>query len=123
MRRNQYTTIKQSNIHGLGVFSNNNRYSGYIFPNLQYTGPIVPINNIDINNKYLLQISNENVIDGSSDNNTAKYINHSSSPNCIIYKQPGTSKYIVQALSFIYANEELLFDYGSEYCDYFNIIH
>ena len=65
--------------------------------------------------KYLFEINNEEVIDGSSRQNKARYINHACRPNCetsIVKK-----KVYIYAKRNIQAGEELHYDYGKEYFD------
>lgn len=65
------------------------------------------------NSKYLIEVDETTVIDGSCHSNKARYINHSCKPNA--------QAYIVDRDVFIYARrriapgEEITIDYGEDY--------
>ena len=65
------------------------------------------------NTKYLIEVDETTVIDGSCHTNKARYINHSCKPNA--------QAYIVDREVFIYAKrriapgEEITIDYGEDY--------
>jgi len=67
-------------------------------------------------NAYIFHLNYRSAIDGQTFNNTARYINHSCDPNCIVEKTDGTL-WIV-AIRAITAGEELSFNYGYEITHY-----
>ncbi len=83
---------------------------------IEYTGrPVTKKEEEESRSKYLFEISKKLTIDGRARGNTARYINHSCRPNCVIdiYK----SRIYVLAKRKIRAGEELTYDYDT---DYFN---
>jgi SET domain-containing protein len=67
--------------------------------------------------RYLFEIDKHWTIDGSSHDNTARYINHSCKPNCEARIEEG--KVMIYALYAIPEGEEITIDYGDEYFDEF----
>ena len=65
--------------------------------------------------KYLFWTSATSMIDGNVPANTARFINHSCTPNCEIalYRR----RVFIFALRTIAPDEELSYDYGEEYFD------
>lgn len=79
---------------------------------IQYVGEEVLFESAR-NTKYLIEVDETTVIDGSCHSNKARYINHSCKPNA--------QAYIVDRKVFIYAKrriapgEEITIDYGEDY--------
>ncbi|MFZ1626475.1 MAG: SET domain-containing protein-lysine N-methyltransferase [Candidatus Moraniibacteriota bacterium] len=69
------------------------------------------------NNSYVFTVNSRVDIDGSPRYNTARYANHSCRPNCesVIRK----SRVFIVAIKDIEPGEELTYDYGKEYFNYF----
>ncbi len=67
--------------------------------------------------RYLFDLGNGKVLDGSPRWNKARYINHSCAPNCEadLHKR----RVYIRALRDIEPGEELAYDYGKEYFDDF----
>lgn len=65
--------------------------------------------------KYLFEINSKKTIDGAVRSNTARYINHSCTPNCEI--DIHKARVFVMAKKNIKAGEELNYDYDTEYFD------
>lgn len=63
--------------------------------------------------KYLFQTGKDRHVDGTLRENTARYINHSCKPNCEVKVKKG--HIYIYALRSIVAEEELFYDYGTEY--------
>ena len=81
---------------------------------LEYKGRHVPTGVADrLKTRYLFEIDSSWTIDGSSQGNTARYINHSCVPNCQAEVRDG--KVLIFALRNIGQGEELTIDYGEEY--------
>jgi SET domain-containing protein len=82
---------------------------------IQYVGEVVAFESARAS-KYLIEIDDDNVIDGACRSNKARYINHSCRPNAVAY--------IVEREVFIYAKkriepgEEITIDYGKDYWDF-----
>ena len=65
--------------------------------------------------KYLFEVTKRKTIDGAARSNTARYINHSCAPNCEIEIRKG--RVFVMAKKGIKAEEELSYDYDTDYFD------
>ena len=83
--------IKPSEIHGDGVFANDNFKIKKIIGVLMYFILFMPI-----------------ITD-----NLGRWVNHSYTPNCIMYYRGENNKYYIVALRNIKVNEELTIDYNS----------
>lgn len=59
---------------------------------------------------YLFELNDKVIIDGDTDDNIAKYINHSCNPNC--YAEIDGDQIWILASRDIQAGEELTYDYG-----------
>jgi SET domain-containing protein len=68
--------------------------------------------------KYMFQLNSRWVIDGSPRWNVARYINHSCRPNAKPVIRKGRSIVFV-AVQPIAPGDEITYDYGPEYFDYF----
>lgn len=67
--------------------------------------------------KYMFELNRKWTIDGSPRWNLARYINHSCRPNAKAVGRKG--RIVVVALRPIEPGEEITYDYGREYLDYF----
>jgi SET domain-containing protein len=67
--------------------------------------------------KYMFELNSRWVIDGSPRWNVARYINHSCKPNAMPVIRKGRILFV--ALRAIVPGEEITYDYGPEYFDYF----
>jgi SET domain-containing protein len=67
--------------------------------------------------KYLFELNSRWMIDGSPRYNVARYINHSCRPNAQPVIRKGRIKIV--ALRSIPPGEEITYDYGREYFDFF----
>ena len=65
--------------------------------------------------RYLFDLGDGKVLDGSPRWNKARYINHSCVPNC--ETEVHKKQIFVRAIRKIKAGEELAYDYGKEYFD------
>src|SRR3989344_6998531 len=85
---------------------------------VEYTGVRIPTLYADtLKTRYLFELDHEWTVDGSMQNNLARYINHSCAPNCEAETHDG--HIFVFATRDIEAGEELTIDYGDEYFDEF----
>lgn len=99
---------------GLGLFTQAPiERKGFI---IEYTGNIVDKKTADaMNGKYLFETNARRFIDGGPRSNTARYINHSCTPNCEVDILRG--RIYIFAKRKIEAGEELSYDYQREYFD------
>lgn len=67
------------------------------------------------NTKYLIEIDEVTVIDGSCHTNKARYLNHSCEPNAEAYIVD--RKVFIHAIKRIASSDEITIDYGREYWD------
>lgn len=65
--------------------------------------------------KYLFWVSDTQMINGNIPQNTARYINHSCAPNCVVEGPDG--HIFIMSKRAIKPGEELTYDYGDEYFD------
>jgi len=86
---------------------------------MEYVGTTIPTSEANKKHgaKYLFEINKHWTIDGSPRSNTARYFNHSCTPNCES-TQTKTHVYIM-ATRTIKNGEELTYDYGEEYVNEF----
>jgi uncharacterized protein len=86
-----------------------------------YRGPVITTEEAERRErqgaKYMFELNSKWTIDGSPRWNMARYINHSCWPNA----QPITRKgrIVIVALREISPGEEITYNYGKEYYDYF----
>jgi SET domain-containing protein len=99
---------------GLGLFTQAPIEKGGFI--IEYVGEAITTAEADKRGgKYLFETSKNRTIDGSARSNTARYINHSCSPNCEVEVRRG--HILIFAKRDIEAGEELNYDYGKEYFD------
>jgi SET domain-containing protein len=67
--------------------------------------------------RYMFELNSRWTIDGSSRHNLGRYLNHSCAPNAKPVLRKGQLVFV--ALRRIAAGEEITYDYGKEYFDYF----
>ncbi len=67
--------------------------------------------------KFMFELNRRWTIDGSSRRNVARYLNHSCRPNAKPVLREG--RIVIVALRRIEPGEEITYDYGKEYFDYF----
>ena len=114
-----FTLVKSSPVHGKGVFAKRTIPKGTrIF---EYAGERVQKVNLaaDLANGltslvYVMNLNEEQAVDGERGGNDARFINHSCEPNCeVLYFNDTPYIYAIQEIQ---AGEELNFDYkyGSE---------
>lgn len=101
---------------GLGLFATQPIKKGVKI--IEYFGPLLDSKNEKhdaIENKYLFQISKRWTVDGSIRKNVARYINHSCKPNAESDVNPAKKKIIIRSIKKIAPDEEINYDYGTEY--------
>jgi SET domain-containing protein len=104
---------------GLGLFATRPIKRGaYI---ATYRGPLLTVKEADRREargaRYMFELNGKWTIDGSPRYNVARYINHSCKPNA---KPVGRNrKIVIVALRQIEPEDEITYDYGKEYLEYF----
>ena len=114
--------IKKSNIDNRGLYANRDIKDGTKI--IEYKGKIVTKKKVEEDTKfdndkaiYLFNLNKKYDLDGDFKFNTARLINHSCNPNCEV---SGTGlKIWVYAIKDIKKGEELSYDYGFGYDEYY----
>ncbi len=114
--------IKKSNIDNKGLYANRDIKDGTKI--IEYKGKIVTKKKVEEDSKfdndkaiYLFNLNRKYDLDGDFKFNTARLINHSCNPNCEV---AGTGlKVWVYAIRDIKKGEELSYDYGFGYDEYY----
>ena len=104
---------------GLGLFATRPIKRGaYI---ATYRGPLLTAKEADRREargaRYMFELNTKWTIDGSPRYNVARYINHSCKPNAKPVGRNG--KIVIVALRQIEPENEITYDYGKEYLEYF----
>jgi uncharacterized protein len=112
--------VKESPIHGRGVFARRPIAAGERI--IEYTGEIITSDESarraeasggPINHTFFFSLADGNLIDGGSNGNDARFINHSCDPNCEAYEEDG--RVFIHALRDIEQGEELNYNYALIY--------
>jgi uncharacterized protein len=104
---------------GLGLFATRViKRGGYI---ATYRGPILTAEEAEKRErqgaKYMFELTKKLTIDGSPRSNVARYMNHSCWPNATPVIKKGKIRFV--ALRDILPGEEITYNYGKEYYEYF----
>ena len=109
---------KKSGINNWGLFASKSISKGEKV--IEYKGKKYTHKQVDENDKfdnskaiYLFTLNDKYVLDGDTNTNTAKYINHSCDPNCDVDIIKG--KIWISAIKDIKKGDELSYDYGFGY--------
>ncbi len=111
--------VRRSGIHGRGVFAHRTIFKNDVV--VEYKGEIIservaerryPEDYDGINHTFLFGVSTDHNIDGGSKGNSARWINHSCSPNCDTFEE--NDRIFVRAFRTIKPGEELTYDYAIE---------
>jgi len=116
--RRRTFSVRRSPIHGQGVFALRRIPRGTRV--IEYRGErILPEEadrrygrSMDRGFTCLFEIDEQTIIDGQSEGNSARYINHSCSPNCESVNEDG--RVFIEAIREIAPGEELTYDYRLE---------
>lgn len=101
---------------GLGLFAEQEIPKGQFI--IEYWGTVLSDAAAqNIGGRYLFEIGNGKTVEGSTRKNIARYANHSCRPNSEIRTQ-GDRVYLYSRKK-IPAGEEITYDYGKEYFDYY----
>ncbi len=114
--------VKKSNIDNRGLYANRDIKDGTKI--IEYKGKVVSKKKVEQDSKfdndkaiYLFNLNKKYDLDGDFKFNTARLINHSCNPNCEV---AGTGlKVWVYAIRDIKKGEELSYDYGFGYDEYY----
>lgn len=116
-RKKQLFVVKESVIHGKGVFAASDIRKGT--PIIEYKGE--HISDEEASARYtddngvhhhtvLFSIDNDMVIDAQTNGNDARFINHSCDPNCEAV-QYGKDRIFIEAIKNMKKGQELTYDY------------
>jgi len=109
--------VKKSGVHGKGVFAARDIVKGETL--IEYVGEIIsaqeaedrhPHDPNDPNHTFYFQVDDDKVIDALHGGNSARWINHSCSPNCKPVVEEG--RVFIKAKKDIKQGDELNYDYG-----------
>ncbi|MRV73046.1 SET domain-containing protein-lysine N-methyltransferase [Duganella sp. FT92W] len=112
--------VKESPVHGRGVFARQPIAAGERI--IEYTGEIISSDESarraeasggPVNHTFFFSLADGNLIDGGSNGNDARFINHSCDPNCEAYEEDG--RVFIHALRDIEQDEELNYNYALIY--------
>lgn len=109
--------VGSSRIRGRGLFARTPIKEDEFI--VEYTGEHIPSSHADSleDNRYLFEVDANWTIDGSGEDNAARFVNHSCDPNCYAWIEGGRVYY--RAACSVAKGEELTIDYGQEYFDDF----
>lgn len=112
----QFKLAVKKSAAGLGIFAAEDIPKGRFL--IEYWGPIVTDAEAqEVAGKYLWELGNGKTILGAGRENTARYVNHSCRPNAEA-RTVGNRCYLFST-KHISAGEEIGYDYGKEYFDYY----
>ena len=107
--------VKQGSV-GRGLFARMRLLKGAQV--IEYVGTKIPTPVADtLKSRYLFDLENGQTLDGSSYENTARFVNHSCAPNCEAALEG--EQIFFYTLCDIKPDEEITIDYGTEYFDEF----
>jgi SET domain-containing protein len=110
--------IQRSTIQGFGLFAADEFAAGQRI--VEYVGELISksesIRRCSEGNHFIFYWNEDFDIDGSSESNLARFINHSCAPNCVVERVEG-HLWVIAARP-IASGEELTFNYGYDLVDY-----
>jgi hypothetical protein len=117
-RTSRLYAVRQSGIHGKGVFATTTIPKGARI--VEYRGQRISPEEADARYRnqdkadivLLFAVDESTVIDAAVHGNAARFINHSCAPNCEAVLEDG--RIFIEALRQIQPGEELCYDYGLE---------
>lgn len=117
MRTDHGFDIRDVGARGRGLFATREYDAGDFL--IEYVGKKIPTSVADTmtTKRYLFEIDTDWTIDGETEANTARYINHSCDPNA--EAEIAGDRIEIRALRPIEAGEEITIDYGDEYFNEF----
>jgi SET domain-containing protein len=114
-------TVRQSPIHGRGVFAQRHIEAGECI--IEYLGTRIPweeatrraeVSGTPINHTFFFSLADGRVIDGGDNGNEARYINHACEGNCEALEDED-GRVFIYALGDIEPGEELVYNYALIY--------
>lgn len=107
--------VKRSSA-GLGLFAGEDIGKDDLI--IEYTGDRINAEEADKRGgRYLFEVTEDLVIDGSGRKNTARYINHACKPNAEAEHETTEDRIYVRAAKNIKEGEEITITYGKMYID------
>lgn len=115
--RKQRFEVRDSPVHGRGVFATTDIAAGEHL--LDYGGEVVPwdvaqqrweASGVDPDHTFFFDLGDGTVIDGGSNGNEARFINHGCDPNCEALDDEGTIS--ISTRRAVRAGDELFIDYA-----------
>jgi SET domain-containing protein len=112
--------VRRSDIHGNGVFARRKIAAGERI--VEYTGERISSDESAIraeqgggpvNHTFFFSLADGNVIDGGSEGNDSRFINHACEPNCEAFEEDGSV--FIYSLQEIEKGEELNYNYALIY--------
>ncbi len=99
---------------GLGLFADEDIAENQLI--IEYLGDRVSADEANQRGgRYLFHVTDDITIDGSSRDNTARYLNHSCDPNAEAEHEITEDRIYVRAARPIMKGEEITIDYGEDY--------
>ena len=118
MKPNKFVKIRNSKIHGAGGFAKTNIKKGTKI--IEYIGKKITKEEakkvLEENGVFVFELNKNLDIDGNVPENTARFINHSCNPNCVIDIK--NNQIWIKAKKDITKGEELSYNYGFDLEDY-----
>lgn len=114
LKKSRRIVVRRSNIHGNGVFATTFIPEGTRL--IEYKGERVSneIADEDADDEsthtFLFMLDSEEVIDGTRNGNSARWINHSCTPNCEGNEENG--RVFIDVISDVHPGEEITIDYN-----------
>jgi len=108
--------VRRSGIHGRGVYARRRiredetvcEYKGEIISEAEVARRY-PEDMLGLNHTFIFGVAHDHNIDGGSQGNIARWINHSCAPNCDTYEKD--KRMFIRAVRDIRPGEELSYDY------------
>jgi uncharacterized protein len=115
-RASRYKLVVRRGLSGLGMFALEDIPKGKFL--IEYWGKLIPDAEAQtIGGRYLFELENGKTIAGGTKKNLARYINHSCKPNAEV--EIRGNKVYIYSRKKIKLGEEITYDYGKEYFDYY----
>lgn len=101
---------------GLGLFADESIKKDQLI--IEYTGERISQDEANMRGgKYLFEVTENLVIDGTGRENKARYINHACKPNAEAEHEETEDRIYIRARKKIEAGEEITYDYGKNYVE------
>jgi SET domain-containing protein len=105
-------SLRKSKIHGIGVFANTRIALGQVLA--RYTGKILSVEaanrELANDNRYLLELPDGRILDGSTSNGPGRFFNHSCDPSARL--EYWENRPLIVSSRAIAKDEEITIDYG-----------